>query len=218
MTLKPLLAGGIQAYSLQSFIQSQSQSLQMFVTDELRRQIESIVDRAFIRDDGTGGKPTGLYALTEAGNQVSISANGGPVTLAKLKETEQKLAEADVSMENVRWLINEKLRIAAEQILQFPVNGSKTVYSDGMLAGVPALTTNHIDGSLNQGTGRNTTTAVLFNPDAFLVGRWKNGLMVSVNTLGEPFFKKAQVGIRVLDYCNLVARRKDIGTLKGITT
>ena len=220
VNLTPLQAGGIQIFSLQSFLRSQNQSVMQFVQQELLNFIRSVVERAFVRDDGSANKPKGLYSIigSTAQNKIEIATNGANIDYAHCLETEGKITSTDQHGE-LTWLISDKVRLSAQQKLKFAVNGASQLFQNGMLADRKTLISNHISDSITQGTSaNNTSTIIIFQPQSFVVGRWTGGLQVQVNTLAEAYFKKGQTGVRVLDVCNCVSRRDgDFAGLAGIT-
>ena len=221
-TLTPKYAGGWQGFTLATFLRTGEEILR-FVQMEMTRAFASGLQKSFLQDDANPvAEPEGLIAKVPADNQITADANqgtnrGGDLTLAKVKEVEQKIVETNQN-DPLVWLISHKVRIRAEQILKFAVSGSSELFKDGMLAGTKTVITNGIPDNIKRGTG-DTSTAVLFQPKSIVLGRWTGGLSLQINTQGAEFWKKGSVGVRILDACNMVSRRdSDLASLKEIHT
>ena len=215
VTLTPLYAGAIQVFSLGIFLRSQGKSVVRFIQDELMRSFRSGIEKSFIQDDGSANKPSGLYSLVPSANDVAIGDNGGAITYAKCLETEGKITATNQSMP-LKWLISDQVRLSAQQVLKFAVNGSSQLYSPmtKMLADSKTFVTNSIRDNITQGSSANNTSRiVIFQPRSLVVGRWLGGIQLQVNTQGAEYWK-----VRVIDVCNMVSRRNsDLASLKGIT-
>ena len=220
VVLKPLYAGAIQVFSLGIFLRSQGQSIVRFVQEELMRSFRAGLEKSFIQDDGSANKPKGLYSIVPAANDVAIGDNGGAITYAKCLETEAKITGTNQTMP-LKWLLSDRVRLSAQQILKFAVNGASQLYDPKtmMLADRKSFVTNSIKDNLTQGSEVNTTSRiVLFQPQSLVVGRWLGGIQLQVNTMGKDYWERGATAVRVIDVCNIVSRRdSDFASLKGIT-
>ena len=222
VTLSPKYAGAIQVFSLGIFLRAAGSSVVRFIQQELMRAFRSGLDKSFIQDDGTSNKPKGLYSIVQSTSEVTADGNaeanrGGDLTYAKCLETEAKITSTNQTMP-LTWLVNDKVRLKALQILKFAVSGASQLFMPGsnMLADRPALVTNSIQDNIKKGTG-DTSKIVLFQPQSLVLGRWLGGIQLQVNTQGAEFWKAGKTAVRVIDVCNLVSRRdSDFAVLKEV--
>ena len=223
VTLSPKYAGSIQVFSLGIFLRSAGASVMRFVQQELMRAFQSGLEKSFLQDDGTANKPKGIYSIVESGNEVSAlpqtpDANkGGPISYGKCLETEAKITSTNQRMP-LTWLVSDKVRLKALQVLKFSVNGSSQLFMPGSntLADRPAIVTNSISDAETRGTGT-TSKIVLFQPQSLVLGRWTGGIQLQVNTQGKAYWERGATAVRVIDVCNLVSRRdSDFAVLKEI--
>jgi len=216
VSLKPLYAGAIQVFSLGIFLRSQGQSVVRFIQEELMRSFRSGIEKSFIQDDGMDNKPKGVIALVPDANKISLGTNGAQITYAKLQEAEQRLVETNQSMP-LKWLINHVVRIKAQSILKFAVNGASQLYDNGMLADLPAYVTNSVSSSLKQGSAAKSSTIVLMQPQSLVLGRWLGGIQLQINSMAGQYWKAGKTAVRVIDVCNMVSRRdSDLVSIVGI--
>lgn len=219
----PLYAGAIQVLSLGIFLRSESQSVMRFVQEELMRSFRAGIEKSFIQDDGTSNKPKGLYEIvndySSGANEVVAKTNGGAITYAKCLEAEGKITATN-QPGPLSWLISDKVRLLAQQVLKFAVNGSKQLYQpeDKMLADRSTAVTNGIQDNVTEGSSTNNTSKiVIFQPQSLVVGRWLGGIQLQVNTQGAEYWKAGKTAVRVIDVCTLKSRRdSDFAVLKGI--
>ena len=222
VTLSPKYAGAIQIFSLGIFLRAAGNSIVRFIQQELMRSFRSGLEKSFIRDDGTSNKPKGLYSIVESTSEVTATENagtnvGGDLSYAKCLETEAKITSTNQTMP-LTWLVNDKVRLKALQILKFTVNGASQLFMPGsnMFADRPALVTNSVQDDVKKGTG-NTSKIVLLQPRSLVLGRWLGGIQLQVNTQGAEYWKAGKTAVRVIDVCNLVSRRdSDFAVLKEI--
>ena len=223
--MTPLFAGGIQVLSLGIFLRSQNNTVINFVQRELMRSFQSGIEKSFLQDDGTNHKPKGLYKIISDHSTNEVSAlpttsppanKGGPISYAKCLEVEQKITSTNQDMP-LTWLVSDRVRIKALQVLKFNVNGASQLFMPGsnMLADRPAIVTNSIRDDIVRGTGK-TSKIVLFQPQSLVLGRWLGGIQLQVST-DAPYWNKSATGIKILDVCNIVSRRDtDFAALKEL--
>ena len=222
VTLQPKYAGAIQVFSLGIFLRAAGNSITRFIQQELMRSFRSGLEKSFIQDDGTSNKPKGLYSIVQSTSEVTADANsdnntGGDITYAKALETEAKITSTNQTMP-LKWLVNDKVRLKALQVLKFSVNGASQLFMPGsnMFADRPAIVTNSIQDNIKKGTG-DTSKIVLMQPRSLVLGRWLGGIQLQVNTQGAEYWKAGKTAVRVIDVCNLVSRRdSDFAVLKEI--
>ena len=230
VVLKPLYAGSMQIVSLGAQIRSKNMSAMRFVMQELLESFRSGLDSSFLTAAGTNNTPKGIRQLISEYNSGSNSLEPDALKTNKktliadwddLLRVEGLIRDTNESRP-VKWLISEKTKRRAQRVLKFAVNGSMSLYQNKMLGDTPAFVTNAVpndlevaaqagyDSSIVPTSGSSPTqlmSAVCFQPMAFVVGRWLGGLQLQISTEGK-FFEKAQAAVRVIDACNLVARRE----------
>ena len=228
VVLTPLYAGAIQIFSLGIFLRSQGESIVRFVQEELMRSFRAGIEKSFIQDDGSANTPRGLYDIiadyapsggSAGDNEVAVANDGGAISYAKCLEAEAKITGTNQSMP-LKWLLSDKVRLLAQQVLKFAVNGASQLYDPKtmMLADSKSFVTNSIQDNLTQGSSANNTSKiVIFQPKSLVVGRWLGGIQLQVNSQAENLWKAGKTGVRILDVCNIVSRRdSDFAALKGI--
>ena len=218
ITLKPKFAGAIQDFAIGIFYQSQNDSIESFIRQELTQALSTGIDDSFLNDDGTTGKPKGLLSITGISEVDTAGANGAKLTLAKILETEQKLLSENQFAEPV-WVTNSNVMLSGRNQLRFAVNGAMTIGTKDTLVDNRMVVTNSVKSNLTKGSGTGLSQALLLIPRSVVIGRWSGGLQISVNTLGDSYWKSGSVGVRVLDVCDLGLRRaKDVVNYKNIVT
>ena len=218
ITLKPKFAGAIQDFAIGIFYQSENDSIESFIRQELTQALATGIDDDFINGDGTSGKPKGILSITGISEVDTAGSNGAKLTLAKILETEQALLDENQFAEPA-WVTNSNVMLSGRNVLRFTVNGSLTMGTQNTLVDNKMVVTNSVKSNLSKGSGRNLSQALLLIPRSVVIGRWSGGLQISVNTLADSYWKKGSVGVRVLDVCDLGLRRaKDVVNYKNIIT
>ena len=218
VTLSPKYAGAIQVFSLGIFLRAAGNSIVRFVQEELMRSFRSGLEKSFIQDDGTSNKPKGIANIVEAGNIVNASkqpdgsavdANtGGNPRYDEALDVEGKITSTNQMMP-LLWLLNDKTRLAALQVLKFSVNGASQLFMPGsnMFADRRAIITNAVPSNITKGNKSDKSEAYLFQPQSLVLGRWLGGIQLQVNTQGSEYWKAGKTAVRVIDCCNLASRR-----------
>ena len=218
VSLSAKFAGAIQDFSIALFYQSKNNSIENFIRRELSMALSSGVDASFINDDGTSGKPTGLLEVSGISTVDTAGANGAKMTQALLLAVEKKLL-AENQFKMPVWLTNSDLMLSGRSILRFAVNGSETLGTMDRLLGHKQVVTNSVPSNGTKGAGASLSTAILFVPSSVIVGMWSGGLQISVNVLGDSYWKSGGVGIRILNATDMAVRRaKDVCSLTNIVT
>ena len=221
--LSPLYAGAIQIFSLGIFLRSQGQSIVRFVQQELMNSFRAGLEKSFIQDDGTSNTPKGLYKIiadySSGANRLNTGTNGGAITYAKALEAEAKITSTNQKGQ-LKWILSDRARILALQILKFSVNGASQLFDPktSMFADRPSAVTNSISDVMTQGnSSKNTTEIIIFQPQSLVLGRWLGGIQLQVNTQGAEYWKAGKTAVRVIDVCNLISRRdSDFASIVGI--
>lgn len=222
VTLSPKYAGAIQVFSLGVFLRATGNSVVRFIQEEMMRAFRSGLEKSFIQDDGSSNKPKGIYSIIPSTSEITADGNadantGGDITYAKALETEAKITSTNQMMP-LTWILSDKVRLKALQVLKFAVNGASQLFMPGsnMFADRPAIVTNAIQDDIAKGTGT-TSKIVLIQPQSLVLGRWLGGIQLQVNTQGAEYWKAGKTAVRVIDVCNLISRRdSDFSALKEI--
>lgn len=230
VTLQPKYAGGIQVFSLALFLRSQNESVMRFVQQEILNATRVGIDKAFIINNGANNTPEGLRKIIadhDGGANSIVPADGGNAKTALCTWGDLLRAEGLITDTNemgpLVCLIPDKLRRLASQILKFNVSGSMPLYSKGMLGDCKTLVSNSVPTDIEipdntagyvatikdagEAAPTQLSTAIFFQPKRFLVGRWRSGLQLQVNTQGAEYWKAGKTAVRVIDVCNFISRR-----------
>ena len=199
------------------------------VTDDITQNMAIKSDAAFIRGQGTEFSPKGMFYWADSDNKVSMSDDGGSITLETvdydLTNLMYKLKAADIPMIRPGWIISPRTEI---YLMRLKDSNGNYVYrdemKDGLIWGMPYRATNQIADNL----GNNGDESEVYLADfaqliiaessqvQFLVSneasyKDANGNLVSA-------FSKDQTVVRAKAIHDFGARHdKAIAVLEGVT-
>ena len=127
------------------------------VRDDLVRQMALREDVAFIRDDGTGNKPKGMYYWADSDNKFNVSDDSGSTTLDTvtndLIQALFKLEGKNVPMTRVGWIFHPRTKYFLMKLRDGNGNYAfRDELQEGMLMGYPYMTTTQIPTNLDAST------------------------------------------------------------------
>lgn len=190
VTLSPKTLMAMTSFSRQLLAQS-SFDIDNFVQNDLAKVNALAVDKAAIH--GAANGLTGLYA--ESG--VNAVAMGGVPTFAKVVDMETAVAEANADISTMAYLTTPGIRGKAKQTLEFSVNGSDKLWTDGEMNGYRAEVSNNISKVMlaSAETG-GTSHGIIFGAwDALLIGEWG-----AMEITADPYTLLGQGMVRVVSY------------------
>lgn len=186
-----------------------SLDVEAMVRNDLAASLALGIDAAAIFGGGAG-EPSGILALLQAAQLVTVGANGGAATFAKMVEMETKVATANADVGGLGYLTNAKVR-GALKTTEKAANSAQFVWTDaaagvGQVNGYKAMVSNQVPSNLSKGTGTNLSAAIFGNFSDVVIGEW-SGLDVMVNpytldTIGAvrvTAFQDVDVALRRLD-------------------
>ena len=147
VTSDPKFLGVISSWSLKQLKNmSGDLSLEQLVREDLANGMAEKLNEALIQGTGQNNQPKGLREQADIGK--TARANKDPIgwTLKEFLD-ELKTARTDYkSMENSpKWLISTGVAAELRNQLEFSVNGSKPLLSNGMLVDYPVIVSNFMN-------------------------------------------------------------------------
>lgn len=169
-----------------------SMPLQSLVLRDIMAQHALAIDLAGLVGDGSGNSPTGVLN-TSGVNLVSIGANGGALTFAKVVEMETALNSANVDSSRAKYITNSKV-VGSLKTTQKGTNLG-FVLENGMANGYDVYNTNMVPSNLSKGIGTNLS--------AMFFGNWEDlliGLFGSIDVVVDPYTYSSSGAIKLVAF------------------
>ena len=146
------------------------------VRDNMVRELRLVEDAAFIRYDGTQGKPRGLRYWAPAANIFDANATMNQANVAAdMTKALRLLEEGNVPLDGAAWIMAPRSRWALSNLLD---GNSNYIYKSdldkGMLFGFPVGISNQIPTNLGAGT---ESEVYLFNAPLTVIAENENLLL-----------------------------------------
>lgn len=181
LTLRPRRLAALTAYTKQLLAQS-SVSVELFVREDLMKQLALAKDLAAINGLGSGGQPLGVMNTSGVGS----ATFGATATWGKVVSFETLVAQANADRGSMAFLTTPGVRGAWKTILKATgalVNGSSFIWDAGMVNGYPAEATNQVPGD----------KVIFGNFNDMVIADW-DGLDVVV----DPFTQAGKGNVRIV--------------------
>lgn len=220
-TLRPKRLGGYSSVSKTLLMQTNG-SIENYLMQTYIKALASGLEAAFV--NGSGSAPTGILG-TSGTSLVTIDANGGAITYAKILEVVQTLGTANVNMNDLKWLTNFKV---ASKLKQTPIVSGQAAmvlayqqYYTGtpnVIDGMPVYLTSNVPSNLTKGsTGTNLS--------AIILGDWANNSIIGqfggIDIVVDPYTsaKNNTVEIIVNQFVDIAFKQPAaFGIIKDATT
>ncbi len=150
-----------------------SAAIQTVVTNSLRSQSGSTMERAFFH--GTGTNEANGIAGTAGIGSVAGGANGAAPTYLHLVSLEEAVDSVNALLGKLRYFSNGQIRKKLKTTLENPAGTDATwiLGKDGMVNGYQADFTNAISRTLTKGTSAGVASAIFFgNAEDYVIGQW----------------------------------------------
>ena len=181
--------------SNQLFQQASTRPLEVVVRNLLEGKLMQEMQKAILHGTAANGQPRGL-AATSGIHSVTIGANGGAPTYAKIVEMQEKVDTADADMGRLAFITNSKVKAKLKTTAKIASTDSLTVIdarTGDTLDGMPYYVTNSVSSALTKGTtGANLSALFYGNWNDLWVGQW-GGLEFRVN----PYSKDTEALTRI---------------------
>lgn len=181
LTLRPRRLAALTAYTKQ-LLQQSSVSVELFVRNDLMKQLALAKDLAAIAGLGSGGQPLGIMNTTGVGS----ATFGGTATWPKVVSFETLVAQANADRGSMAFLTTPGVRGAWKTILKATgalVNGSSFIWDGGQVNGYPAEATNQVPGD----------KVIFGNFNDLVIADW-DGLDIVV----DPFTQAGKGNVRIV--------------------
>ncbi len=214
MTLSPKRLQVLQGVTY-DLIHQNSASVDALIMADMVKAHAAALDAAIFAGSGSSGQPTGV--LGRAGNTVSIGANGGAITYAKLVEMEQMVGEDNGLLdETLAYVSNAKVMGKLKTIPQ--VQGYPWyLLNEGKVNGYPFFMSNALPSNLTKSTGSNLSAAIFGPFSQVICGTWGGGLQFII----DPYTAKASgvLEVTAIAYHDVAVRHADaFAKIVDITT
>ncbi len=190
VTMTPRTCGAFVDIGRRLMIQSTPGAEQIFRND-IAMQLALAVDAAALHGAGSS-EPTGLAGQSGIGS-VTIGAQGGALTWAKIVELETSVANSNADQASMAYITNSRVRAALKTTMKvstgtegnFIWNDTAPSYEgglpQGMINGYKALISNQVSNLLTKGTTTGQSAVFFGSWNNLCVGEWGRGLDILVD-------------------------------------
>ena len=207
-------------YSRQLLLQSQNESVENLIRDDLAFQIAKVIDASAINGSGSGAVPEGILNTTGIGSVVG-GTNGAAPDWADIVNLETEVAIDNADQGALSYLTNPAVRGKLKQTFIDSSSNAERVYSNlspnAPLNGYGAGISTQVPSNLTKGSASGTCSAIIFgNFRDLMIGQW-GGLEFLVN----PYTYDSQGLIRLnawTFYDCLVRRAQSFAAMKDALT
>jgi len=174
-----------------------SNSVEEKLRNDIIASIRESLDQAFINGNGVKA-PLGI--LTMSGTTiVSLGTNGAVITYDSVLELEQKLFEANVNKESIKFLISPKMQRVLKKTKMDDGSGLMVLDKDGLL-GYKYEVSNYVPNNLTKGTGTNLTAILAGDFSSVMVGQW-GGINIVVDNLTKA--EDGETSLKINSYWDI---------------
>jgi HK97 family phage major capsid protein len=198
--MSPNSVGALVNVSRRLLLQSTPNAEELF-RDDMVKQIAVAIDKAALHGAG-GDEPLGLAG--QSINAVTIGAQGGPLTWAKIVEMETLVGNNNADGRANAYLVNSRTRASLKSIQKVAAGTEGAfIWSDsppGYEGGLPASMVNGYKALVSNNCANNLTKGTVTTCSSVFYGSWENlvvGEWGVIDVLVNPYLNSATGAVQV---------------------